>query len=68
MTRALLTRDQVLACERPAWVEEQSRQYFYDGVSLWEGTATATEILPENAPHAGWHHQRDCECAFCRRH
>ena len=42
--RALLTCDQVLACERPAWVEEQSRQYFYDGVYLWEGTASA--VLP----------------------
>ena len=67
MSRCLLTRDQVLESRQLAWVDDRSKQYFFDGVTLWRGQAMAIPVPPESAPSEGWHHQRDCQCAFCRR-
>lgn len=67
MSRRLLTRDQVLQSGQAAWVDHQSKQYFFDGVTLWRGCAMATPVPVESAPSDGWHHQRDCQCACCRR-
>jgi hypothetical protein len=67
MSRAALSRDEVLQSQQSAWVEADSVQYFYDGAAMWRSGDPGTPVAADEAPLHGWRHPRACHCPLCRK-
>ena len=63
MWRSILTRDQVILAERPAWAH--GYRYYYDGINFWKRTIMGQQVAPLRTPMEGWRHKGDCRCEFC---
>jgi len=65
-----LTREQVIALGRPAWVSLDGAGetvYHFDGSHFWLRKVGYREPIPSFAvPLNGWAHEDDCACAVCR--
>ena len=65
-----LTREEVIALGRPAWVSLDGAEetiYQFDGSHFWFRRVGHREPIPAFAvPLDGWAHDDDCTCAVCR--